>query len=53
MKYYAKMTNMETGKTGIFPSPNWTKKSAALNWANEFMKLQKNAKVVIVAEHEK
>lgn len=53
MKYYAKHTNTNTNKTKVFTTPVWTKKTTALKWANEFMKVQPNAKVVIVSEFEK
>lgn len=52
MKYYAKHTNTETGKTMVFTTHVWTKKTTALKWANDFMKAQPNAKVVIISECE-
>ena len=52
MKYYAKHTNTETGKTMVFTTHVWTKKTTALKWANDFMKAQPNVKVVIISEYE-
>ena len=53
MTYYPKVTNTDTGKSMVMTFPTFTKKRTALEWANEFMKVQNNAKVVIIGEHEK
>ena len=49
MKYYIKMTNTETGRAMIHPSPTFTSKKKAQEWAGEFEKAMKGkAKAEVV-----
>lgn len=48
MKYWIKATNTRTNQTMIMPSPVFTSKAEAQEFADKFVKLVQNAKLEVI-----
>lgn len=53
MKYYIKATNTRTNKTMIMPSPVFTSRAAAEEFAEKFVKAVCNSKMEVITEKER